>query len=121
LPLPTQPSIRARRRPCHCGRMRGFLVEGYILEQWRVETPRALRRPLGAEKCEQASWPDGTNDLVIHGIDAYDNAGHSVSSGDVNGDGYADVIIGAPGDWGTGEVYVVFGKASGWSASMPGV
>jgi VCBS repeat-containing protein len=47
-----------------------------------------------------------------------DNAGWSVSAaGDINGDGFADVIIGAPGgdDGGNyaGEAYVVFGGASG--------
>jgi len=54
----------------------------------------------------------------IDGIDAYDRAGISVSgAGDVNGDGLADLIVGASGanpngidD--AGESYVVFGKAS---------
>ncbi len=56
--------------------------------------------------------------FIIQGDEAGDRAGHSVSSaGDVNGDGYADLIIGAPqGDDGAnlaGEAYLVFGKASG--------
>ena len=47
------------------------------------------------------------------------SAGFSVSSaGDVNGDGFDDLIVGAPcgDDGGTdaGEAYVVFGKASGF-------
>jgi len=52
----------------------------------------------------------------IVGIDAGDEAGHSVAgAGDVNGDGLADVIIGAPGaepggNARAGESYVVFGK-----------
>lgn len=43
-----------------------------------------------------------------------DNAGSSVSgAGDVNGDGLADVILGASGtDGGRGVAYVVFGKSS---------
>ena len=41
---------------------------------------------------------DGTNGLRIRGEKAYDYAGTSVSgAGDVNGDGFADLIIGAPG------------------------
>ena len=75
--------------------------------------------------CLQASSLDGTNGFTIHGRDYWDSAGLWVSSGDVNGDGYADVIVGAyKGDGSsnsasdTGEVHVVFGKASGFAASI---
>ena len=34
-------------------------------------------------------------DVTIFGIDASDHAGSTVAAGDVNGDGFADVIIGA--------------------------
>jgi uncharacterized protein (TIGR03437 family) len=48
-----------------------------------------------------------------------DNLGASVALGDINGDGFADLIVGAPGDDGpltslrpnTGEVLVIFGAA----------
>jgi hypothetical protein len=59
----------------------------------------------------------GTGGFVINGIDPNDISGFSVSgAGDVNGDGLADLIIGARrGDPGVnadaGESYVVFGKA----------
>src|SRR6185295_12094247 len=58
---------------------------------------------------------------IVQGDAAGDYAGFSVSSaGDVNGDGFADLIVGAPyGDDGgnaAGEAYVVFGKASGFGA-----
>ena len=40
---------------------------------------------------------DGTNGFRLIGIDASDLSGGSVSSaGDVNGDGFADLIVGAP-------------------------
>ncbi len=57
---------------------------------------------------------DGTNGFAINGVASYDYAGSSVASaGDVNGDGFDDVIIGAPGAYGnTGESYVVFGAAA---------
>jgi hypothetical protein len=62
---------------------------------------------------------DGTNGFTLIGIDVDDVIGRSVSwAGDVNGDGFADVIVGAPnaGPYGEGESYVVFGKAS-WAGT----
>jgi len=62
---------------------------------------------------------DGSAGFVLYGIDSYDYSGSSVSSaGDVNNDGYDDLIIGAPradlaGDDWAGETYVVFGGPVG--------
>ncbi|MFC7498786.1 beta strand repeat-containing protein [Enterovirga sp. GCM10030262] len=58
--------------------------------------------------------------FTLRGDDANDQAGRSVSSaGDVNGDGFGDIVIGAPyGDNGgsnAGETYVVFGKGGGFA------
>ncbi len=69
----------------------------------------------------------GSGGFVINGIDAYDNSGRSVSgAGDVNGDGLADVVIGAfgaaPGsNNAAGESYVVFGKADGTPVELSDV
>ena len=54
---------------------------------------------------------DGTNGFMINGIGAGDRSGASVSSaGDMNGDGYADILIGAPNNGASpGESYVIFG------------
>ncbi|TKJ28278.1 hypothetical protein CEE39_10165, partial [bacterium (candidate division B38) B3_B38] len=55
-------------------------------------------------------------DITVCGDDADDYSGYAVASGDVNGDGYNDIIIGAfcadPGDPArtiAGETYVIFG------------
>jgi peptidoglycan hydrolase CwlO-like protein len=59
-------------------------------------------------------------DASFWGEDIGDNSGHSVAgAGDVNGDGYDDILIGAyndeDGGAGAGQTYLVLGKASGWS------
>ena len=65
---------------------------------------------------------DGTNGFRLDGEEG-DSSGSSVSSaGDVNGDGFDDLIIGAPSDqFGgnySGSSYVVFGKASSFEATI---
>ena len=68
---------------------------------------------------------DGTNGFILTGIDAGDTSGRSVSSaGDVNGDGYGDLIIGARGadpngDSQAGETYIVYGGATGTESFVP--
>lgn len=64
---------------------------------------------------------NGTNGFQINAEETDDAAGAAVSSaGDVNGDGFDDIFIGAPGtnDVEAGGSYVIFGKASGWSANL---
>ena len=61
----------------------------------------------------------GSAGFLIRGDAGDDYTGFSVSdAGDVNGDGFADIIIGAPyGDEGAetnaGDAYVIFGKEGG--------
>lgn len=69
----------------------------------------------------------GSGGFVINGQSAYDESGMSVSgAGDVNGDGLADLIVGAwlsdpaAGNW-AGRTYVVFGRSAGTAINLSAV
>lgn len=63
---------------------------------------------------------NGTNGFSIEGITAGNLTGFSVSSaGDFNGDGFDDLLVGAPGtNNGAGQSYIVFGKEDGFAAEI---
>lgn len=66
---------------------------------------------------------NGANGFRISGLAFTDSLGNSVSNaGDVNGDGFDDLILGAPyaddGGSNSGTVYVVYGAASGIPSSI---
>ena len=63
---------------------------------------------------------DGSNGLVLHGVNDGDGAGTVGGAGDVNGDGIADVTIGAAlyGASGEGQGYVVYGHEATFPRSF---
>lgn len=67
---------------------------------------------------------DGTNGFVLNGVEVHDRAGAKVSSaGDVNGDGYDDILVWSEdadpnGVWNAGATYVVFGSGDGFTAEL---
>ena len=66
----------------------------------------------------------GTGGFVINGVDAGDRSCQSVASvGDLNGDGLADMIIGASKEGAneSGAAYVVFGKTGGTAVNLSAV
>ena len=72
----------------------------------------------------ELSTLDGTTGFKLSGVAADDYSGHSVSAaGDINGDGIADLIIGAygadPNGTDSGASYVVFGKDTATAGNFP--
>ncbi len=62
---------------------------------------------------------DGSNGFTVSGLAASDNLGFSLSSaGDFDGDGFADIIIGAPGLDGSGGAFLIYGRAGGFPANF---
>ncbi|TBR28113.1 MAG: hypothetical protein EPO10_14685, partial [Reyranella sp.] len=66
---------------------------------------------------------NGSNGFKLSGAAMWNWSGSAVASaGDFNGDGFADLIVGASGTYSTGvdsgTSYVVFGKASGFAADI---
>jgi hypothetical protein len=66
---------------------------------------------------------DGTNGFRIDGASDYDRIGNSVASaGDIDGDGFDDLILGSWGNFqpddSSGSAYVVFGQAGGFDATL---
>ncbi len=61
---------------------------------------------------------NGANGITINGMAANDFVGNIAEAGDVNGDGFGDLIVAAAGVSGgpnnAGEAYVIFGKATGF-------
>ena len=66
-----------------------------------------------------AAFLNGSNGFELDGAAAGNYTGISLAAGDVNGDGKADVIIGAygttPNGIFAGSVYAVFGKSGAWT------
>ncbi len=83
--------------------------------------------PQAPGRAPRGTWADLPESNVLSVIDTDDESGWSVSgAGDVNGDGLADVIVGAifadaGGDLNVGESYVVFGKADGAAVDLSAV
>ncbi|MEE9151842.1 MAG: integrin alpha [Thermoplasmata archaeon] len=75
-----------------------------------------------------SGWSDSSlssgSDIDFHGEHDGDVAGSSVAgAGDVNGDGFDDILIGAPtnddGGSDSGKTYLIFGNSSGWDFDVP--
>jgi len=76
---------------------------------------------------KNSGWTSDTDpskaDVIFKGENQGDLAGWSLAAaGDVNGDGLADMLIGAPfnneGGSGSGKVYLVLGRTAGWKHEM---
>ena len=71
-------------------------------------------------------WAMDTNlsssDASFLEVDASDRGNSVAGAGDVNGDGYDDILIGATNNFGgvwPDQTYLIFGKDSGWAMDTP--
>ncbi|MEE8477682.1 MAG: VCBS repeat-containing protein, partial [Gemmatimonadales bacterium] len=121
-----EPAVRRSFR----GRSRSYLVRLSRDGGFAMVVAATVLAAGTAEALPPVSLSDvaaGTGGFVIKGIDAGDGSGWSVSgAGDVNGDGLADIIVGANGadpggNRSAGESYVVFGKAGGTAVNLADV
>ena len=116
-------------------------IDGDGKAEWMVGAPYAesggaayLVSPAGVETADAINGVDGVTNLgdmpaqsgswAFVGEDYGDQAGYRISSaGDVNGDGYADFLIGAPGhgDRYRGAAYLVSGAALHRADSADGI
>lgn len=62
---------------------------------------------------------NGTDGFTINGIATDDNAGRPTGVGDINDDGFDDLVIGAYSAGISGEDYVVFGKKTSLVGNFP--
>lgn len=137
-PLPITSLDNSRRR------YRRAFAAARALRYWRprlstaVSSVLAFAAPWADTPKTYARFPaelnlselNGANGFTVQGVFPWDFLGDSVSgAGDINGDGFDDLAIGALGVdptgysiYGptafTGETYVVFGKAGGFTATL---
>ncbi|MEM7704586.1 MAG: Ig-like domain-containing protein [Pseudomonadota bacterium] len=89
-----------------------------------VSAALATSAPLPAQELVELGQLNGTNGFAINGEGTDHFSGRAISGiGDINGDGFDDLVIGAPrGDNGSNDYrgisYVVFGSDSGFPANL---
>ncbi len=97
-----------------------LLIGAYGANSQAGESYVVYGSPNGVAAGLNLSSLNGTTGFVINGIDGDDRSGYSVSgAGDVNGDGFDDLLIGAYGaNSQAGESYVVYGSPNGVAAAL---
>jgi hypothetical protein len=71
----------------------------------------------GTSRPDTIDTAEGADALRIYGADAIDRLGRSVAAGDINGDGWSDLLLAATGGDGSekanenaGQIYIIYGR-----------
>jgi hypothetical protein len=102
-----------------------FIVGAYTADATAIDSGAAyvvFGTATGISTTIDLAALDGTNGFRLNGIGLYDFSGKSVAAaGDMNRDGYGDIVIGAfgaPSAFYVGEAYVLFGAPGGFASSI---
>jgi hypothetical protein len=72
----------------------------------------------GGNSFEDIDLDSESPDLIIRGSKLDSKAVHTLKTGDIDNDGYTDIVIGNPDQPESGKVFILWGSESGWPSEI---